>query len=466
MALFPRLAAASALAAAMCTPAALAQEAEGSDSPRWTLKSAVGAPDWLDLSGSVRPRLESLANPFEAGTTEDQLALTVVTNLQAEAKAGSLVFGGELHDARVIAQKGDAIAEEVDALELGQLYLAWRPQDFILAGDELDVMAGWLTVDVGSRRLIARANYRNIYNMFQGVDARWTTQGGFEARAIHVSPRKRLADDTDSALDNEVVANPAMDEVKLSIFSLTAPVGDDATLEGYLYTLDEDDSADAATRNRDLQTVGVRLFRDTETGRLDFDLEYARQTGSIRATTAASDLVTLNHQAEMAHLELGYTFDGPHEVRISALYDYASGDRSPLDASSQRFDNLFGDRSFEFGPTSIFGALSRNNLASAGMRIEAKIDDASDILLMAREARLDQARDSFGGSGVRDPSGLSGRNAGVLVEARYRRWLIEDTVQLQTGLGWLPRGDFLKTAPNTTGLGDPFYTYVQATWEF
>jgi len=233
-----------------------------------------------------------------------------------------------------------------------------------------------------------------------------------------------------------------------------------------VFGLDERDTSDAPSRDRDLLTIGGRLFRKPSGGAWDIDAELAHQTGTGRASTAALDVIDLDHEAMMLHLEGGYSFEAPMSPRMSVLYDFASGDESPVDSDSGRFDPLFGDRSFEFGPTSIWGLLARGNLSSAGVRLEFEPDEASDVLLMVRHIELAEARDRFANSGVVDVTGTSGREVGQQVEVRYRRWLVDDAVRLAVGGAVLLEGAFLESAPNATGEGDAVYGYSEISWMF
>jgi Alginate export len=177
-------------------------------------------------------------------------------------------------------------------------------------------------------------------------------------------------------------------------------------------------------------------------------------------------VIDLDQDADMGHAEIGYSFAAPWSPRIALQYDHASGDRSPADLDNERFDSLFGDRSFEFGPTSIYGAISRTNLSSPGIRLEVKPDKASDAYVMVRRIGLESATDSFANSGVRDAAGLSGDEVGTQVEGRYRRWLVQDSLRLTLGGAYIARGAFLEDAPNTTGEDDPLFGYAEVQWTF
>ncbi|MDP3768645.1 MAG: alginate export family protein, partial [Dehalococcoidia bacterium] len=329
------------------------------------LQAAVGAPDWLKLSGSIRPRYETLANQFFAGRTGDDEMLGVQSLLKLEADTGAIILGGEIQDTRrLIGNEGGGTPAEVDALEPIQLYAAWRPKDIFLKGASLDLTAGRFTMDVGSRRLVSRSGFRNILASFDGVRGVWTTADGIKLTGFYTAPVNREPSDVQSALDNEVALNKTAEETRFSGLAFEAKLPIDAVGDVYLFDLDEDDASDAPTRNRDLSTFGVRLKRAPKAATFDFDLEDARQTGSVRATAAPADVTDLDVDANMVHAEAGYTFDTAWAPRVSLHYDFASGDNSPADLDSERFDPLFGDRSFEFGPTSIWGAIFRSNLDS------------------------------------------------------------------------------------------------------
>ena len=442
---------------------ALAQEA----APRPTLQAALGLPEGVRVSGSIRPRYESVANQFAAGRTGDDQILNLRTLLKLEVDAGPLTFVGELLDSRLInGDNGGAAAGEIDTLEPIQMYAQWTARDAFAPGARLDLKGGRFAMDIGSRRLVARANFRSFVQSFDGVQAVWKAADGLSVTAFAIHPAGRAPSDVPSLLDNEVVFNPTFDNIAFTGLHIEAPLPHGLRGEAYVFGLDERDASDAPSRNRDLLTLGGRLRRTSDTGAFDFDLEYAHQTGSARASNSPLDITDLDHDASMMHIEGGYTFDAPWSPRVSLHYDHASGDASPADLESGRFDVLFGDRSFELGPTSIWGAVARSNLSSAGVRLEVEPDADSDALVMLRQVELAEARDRFGNSGVADPTGASGSDVGQQVEVRYRRWLQKDVLRLSLGGAALFNGDFLENAPNATGQGDSLYGYTELTWSF
>jgi len=435
----------------------------------WRLGQALVVPDGLRVSGSMRGRYEALSNPFVAGRTEDDefLGLQSILDIELDVGAKSLTVGGELLDSRFIAgnETGGA-PSEIDTLEPSQLYLAWRPHSFLMDGGKLDLTLGRFTMDIGSRRLVARANYRSPLSSFDGARAVWTSPDKLAVTLSYTSPVARAPVDAASAIANEVAMNQTLDKTRFAAGHLDSPLPFGLHGDVYLMDLDEDDSPDVATRNRQITTYGIRLRKPAALDQFDLELEFAQQTGSVHATISPTDITPLDHDAQMAHLEAGYSFSAPWSPRVALQYDYATGDRSPTDLNNDRFDTLFGDRAFDLGPTSIYGLALRQNFSSPAIRIEVKPDADSDAYISLRYLQLESSRDSFANTAVRDTTGASSKDVGLHVEGRYRRWLVKDALRLSVGAAVLFEGDFMQNAPNATGQGDPVYSFSELTWTF
>ena len=440
----------------------------GGDAP-WKLGQFIGAPDGLRVSGSIRGRYEALANPFVAGRTEDDefLGLQSILDIELDVAATGLTVGGELLDSRFIAgnETGGA-PSEIDTLEPSQLYLAWRPHNFLMDGAKLDLTLGRFTMDIGSRRLVARANYRSLLSSFDGARAVWTSPDKLAVTLSYTSPVARAPADAASAINNEVALNHTLDKTRFAVAHVDSPLPFGIRGGVYLMDLDEDDSPDVATRNRQITTYGIHLRKPAAFDQFDLEFEFAQQTGSVRATTSPTDITPLDHNAQMAHVEVGHSFSAPWSPRVALQYDYATGDRSPTDFDNDRFDTLFGDRAFDLGPTSIYGLALRQNFSSPALRIEVNPDTDSDAYISFRYLQLESSHDSFANTAVRDSTGASGKNVGLHVEGRYRHWLVKDALRLSVGAAVLFEGDFMQNAPNATRQGDPVYAFSELTWTF
>jgi hypothetical protein len=424
-----------------------------------TLAQALGNPDGLNISATMRARYEAIDGQFRPGLDDSSDAVLLQTDIAAEYDSGPVRVGGEVMDSRAYGGgKGSSLGtSEVNALEMVQAYVGFDLGAALGKGSTLTVDAGRFTMDLGSRRLVARNNFRNTTNAFDGFKAQFRSAGGQSATLFYTLPLTRLPDDKADILDNVIRGDrQSFDLTFWGAFASTPlPLGK-SKLEGYFLGLDEGDSPEVATRNRHLRTVGGRLYRKAAAKSVDYDVEGAYQFGNVRAGTAAT-AAQLDVSAWFVHAGLGYSFGGSWSPRLSLEYDGASGDRPG--GAYGRFDNLYGARRSEFGPTSLYGAFGRNNISSPGIRLEVKPDKRWDAFAMYRAAWLESASDSFASTGVRDPQGDAGKFAGHQIEARVRYWLVPARLQLETGGAALVAGRFLDDAAGASGNGDTLYGY-------
>ncbi|MGB8328896.1 MAG: alginate export family protein [Polyangiales bacterium] len=238
----------------------------------------------------------------------------------------------------------------------------------------------------------------------------------------------------------------------------------DTTGEVYLFVLGQDpDQSENRTRARRVYTPGIRLLRSPKRGDSDLDVEVVLQGGDLYPNSADSDLHVF---AQFVHATFGYTFDVPWSPRVSAELDYASGERNADDGRWGRFNTLFGPRRADFGPTGEFGLLGRENIISQGLRFVVKPIARFDAFVSDRANFLDSRTDVFARSGVEDPTGQSGRFAGHQIELRTRLWLLQNVILWELGGAVFLNGEFMRTAPDVNGYGDPLYVYSDLGFVF
>lgn len=439
------------------------------DDGPWRLADAIKAPDWLSLSGSQRTRFETLDGQFRAGRNGGDQVLVFRTTLHGELRLEDLRLSIELADSRAkLADSGTPLSTGiVNTLELLQAYVRLTTDDLFAEGATSVLTAGRMTMDVGSRRLVARNRFRNTINSFTGLDWQWTGADGRHARAFVTLPVDRRPKRFAELIDNERSFNRASTDVVfwgLFYQPPDLPWGDDG--EAYLFGLHERDSARRATRNRQLLTPGIRLRRPAAKGAFDYEIESVFQLGTSRSSTAATNTTDLDHFAHFQHVEAGYSFDAFWSPRLAAQFDYASGDRDPNDGANERFDTLFGARRFEFGPTGIYGPFARANLITPGLRLQLKPRSDIGVMLAHRAYWLASDRDAWTTSGVRDTTGTTSSYLGQQVEARLRWDLLPGNLRLEAGAAHLFDGTFMKDAPNATRQGDATYVYTQLAFSF
>jgi hypothetical protein len=368
----------------------------------------------------------------------------------------------ELADARAYANAATQLANTVvNPLDVLQAQVTLRGDGVLRAGDKARLSAGRMTIDLGSRRLLARNEFRNTINSFVGVDGQWTDASGWTARVLAVAPVLRRPVAAVDLAANRLQADEAQAAAWLGVAWLSGPVPWGAQLELFVVGLHESDSPAAATADRRLLTPTVRWVRAPASGRFDGQFEASVQFGRSRASSKPTDAEDLRHAAAAVHAQLGYRSSLWGQLRLAALFDYGSGDADPRDGSNGQFDTLFAARRFDFGPTGLYGALARSNLVSPGLRAEFAPGAVADATLSWHAAWLDAARDAWVPAGLRDPQGLSGRAIGHQLDIRLRWHIWPRNLSLDVGGAVLWRQGM--AAALGADRGDPLYSYAQLT---
>ena len=395
------------------------------------------------------------------GPEHDELA---VSRLLLHAKAtGERFYGGfELHDSRAWLDKDltPVGTDDVNALEPLQAYFGYRNED-------IDIQIGRMTMDVSSRRLISRNRMRNTINAFTGVRARWSKPGSIAVDAFLTMPVARLPNnlERDRLRDNEFELDQEHWERilwGLHVSNLKLSSRFDSAV--YVIGIREEDRPGLPTRNRDFLTVGARAHHSGDVWA--YELEAAIQHGTNRATVLPTDTTNLDHRAWFTHAEVSRKLPGNWEPRVILRFDYASGDDDPDDDEFNRFDTLYGDRRWEFGPTGIYGALTRSNIMSPGIALRSKPSPSTDFRIDYRPAWLASKRDVMPTAGLRDRDGLSGSFIGHQVDLRWRWWPSLPNVTVDFSAAYLWKGEFLKNAPGAPPPSNTAYAYISTSVAF
>ena len=448
-------------------PVTTPTEAKEESSGPWRLADALKLPEWLTVSGTHRVRFEYVFNQFRSGRPGDSRLLVFRTTALVEARHEQFRFGAELLDSRAYHETNDTPINttSVNPVELLQAYASfhWEDEQRGLTGR---VKGGRLTYDFGSRRLVARNRYRNTINSFTGVEAEIVNDCGWSTRATFSLPIQRRPLDADDLDDNDPEFDREDEEVYFyGIFVKSPELGPGILTEYYFFALNEEDTSDRATRDRELYNPGFRVYRKPGKNVVDFEVEGVLQFGHSRSSAAATNTTRLLHLAYFVHGAVGYTFDAPWKPRVILQYDFASGDRDPNDSRNERFDTLFGARRFEFGPTGIYGAFARSNLHTPGIRIQVKPRSDMSAFLAYRPFWLAEQRDAWTTSGLRDVTGDSGTFLGHQLDGRFRWDLVPGNVRFECGAAGLLRGGFVRDAPGANP-GDPLVVYAQTAFTF
>jgi hypothetical protein len=448
------------LASTLCSPAA-AIPPEPKRGP-WRLDDLL--PERLSISTSFRTRYEFLDEQFRVTGEGDTAAVVLRTLVHTRLRVMDwFTVGAEFQDSRLVYQDDvPGSTTIVNAAELLRAYGELKLPE--LLGGELEGRFGRITMDVGSRRFVARNRFRNTLNAFTGVDVEWAGEHGRALRAFWVLPIERLPALPEEVLDNEVEFDHEGLELQFWGLFGCSDLPWVGSGELFVFGLHEEDRDDRPSRNRRIYTPGWRLFRAKAPGRFDYMYEGAVQAGKSRASTSATE--DLDHIAHFQHVEVGYTFDLPWSPRVALQYDYASGDEDPDDGKNDRFDTLYGARRFDFGPTGIYGPFARSNINTPGIRIQVDPSKRISAFVAYRAFWLASKTDAWTTTGVRDPDGESGSHVGSQIEFRVRWDPLPGNLRLELGYAHLFAGEFIRKAPNVSHRGDSNYVYTQAVISF
>ena len=416
-------------------------------------KTLLRLPDWLDLGLENRTRFESVDHPWRAsqaignGRTDAQIALRSRLRFGLGGD-GPLRFLFEGQDSRSFMDnaRGDfrdtTTVNEFDILQLlGSLTL----NNVMGTGLRTDFHFGRMTMDFGRRRLIARNDFRNTSNAFDGFH--WQIGQGqtWRLRAFFVEPVIRDFVTLDTENVHSLFWGTYFESRHFPWLQVDA----------YYLGLNDIRLRDV-TNHRTYSTFGGRLYKDSKPGEPDYEIETTWQIGTRGVT---------DHFAHFQHLDLGYMFNLPWTPRLVFHFDYASGDHKPGDSQDEGFDTLFGARRWEYGPTGIFLPFFRTNLISPGWRLV--VTPVPNVILQVKHRvwYLAQGKDFFGSSGLRDITGNAGTSLGHDVELRAQ-YALSANLDFDVGYVHWFKGSYFDRLPASAGLPaggnkDSDYFYAQ-----
>lgn len=453
----------------LCCSLAIACTSPWQDVMAGPLQDRLDLPPWLRMSGSTRVRYEHLGGQFRPGLPPDDHALSLRTTLRTELGGERITALLELIDSRMSFERDGGVRStgEVNALEPVQALVRWTLAPPSEGQRSAELSLGRFTLDLGSRRLVGSNSFRNTTNAFAGLLLRAQDRASRRVVAAIAMPQERRPTARD-AIERDLVQldrqSPDQAFGLLWVGGLRGPhacVGE-VTVLG----LRERDSASLATRNRRLLSLGLRFSRAPRGARVEFEFESIGQFGTRRATASSTDMRDLDVFAWMLHASLAHRPHGSSPWKFGAGLDAASGDHDPQDHASQRFDQLFGPRRGDWGPTGLFGPLGAANVVSPFARVDWSGAGRWAHFARHRVLWLAQERDTFASTGVVDATGASGRFAGQLFEVRTRYWLVRERARLELGSAALWRGRFLREAPNAADHGDSWYAHADLEFWF
>lgn len=428
----------------------------------WRLNSALNLPEVFSLSGHHRSRFENVDEQYRGSRNGGDQALVFRTVVLAKLNFKHIKFAAEILDSRVeLADSGTPLSGSVlNPLELLQAYVEVPLDNLLGQGSKGLFRGGRITMDMGSRRLVARNRFRNTINGFTGIDWHWQGADKQKFRFFYTLPVQRLF--SGNALDNAARFDKEHEEVRFwGVYYSPDSLPWVDQLELYFLGLNEEDAAGVlSTRDRDLYTPGLRLYRKPKKNQFDYQVESIFQFGESRSSTTS--ITDLDHFAYFHHAEVGYNFDTKWSPRLILQYDYASGDDDPNDGDNNRFDTLYGARRFDFGPTGIYGPFSRANLSTPGVRLKLKPVPNVTSFFALRGYWLVSDNDAWTTASIANVTGQSDSYIGTQIEGRIRWEVLSKNIRIEAGAAHLFAGDVMDGA----GKSDATYLYSQAVFWF
>lgn len=411
--------------------------------------------DWLNISFEQQSRMQVLDNQFRAGLSGDDQALEWRNALALEANFDGFSVTTELADMRTYFAASDTPLDGTtnNPLDILQAHVTVPVNNVLGRNNEGFVRVGRFTMDQGNRRWVARNRFRNTINSFGGVHVK-LDEGDTSYEFFYTRPTNRRFDgaalDNDPRLDNE-----PSDKIFWGAFVETRLFDRPDIFQTYLYGLDE--NRDSPPNQRfDILSTGIRLFRRPSQSNWHYEVEGLFQWGDSPAADPVSAL--REHRARFLHLQLGYSFDLPWQPELNLIYDYASGDKNPLDDETNSFDSLYGVPRPEYGPTGIYRAFVRNNIDTPGVLVNLQPANNVDAFIKVQDFSLASAAEGWRTTRYRHPGGLGEDHVGTQLETRVRWHIMNNKLTLSGGYTYLHAGDYM----GLVDKDDAHYYYVES----
>lgn len=422
-----------------------------SDPPRYVRQlSDIGVEafkdvTWLDIGFEHRTRYEWRNNDIRRieGGEDNPFFLRNRAWIGIKNILDPFRFAVEFQDSRVYNNKHAITDQERNEFDLLNAYGELNFKKALGVDDRgndrpIRFRVGRMAYEVTDRRFIARNEWRNTTNTFEGFRLNLGKEANdWELDLFGMQPVRRLQTKFDEANDH------------LWFFGAIGTLrkwSDIATLQAYYMgqkqTADPNGFTATNRLDRQIHMPGFRIYGKAA-HYFDFDVSYNHQLGFSGANRVDAHGYTI---------ELGKTFDHAWKPRIGLFYGYATGDKNPTDNVDNRFDRFFGFARpwsadhyviyenlkapkirFEFQPTQKLGF----EMGYGGYWLASKTDRMFDIL------------DGNISNTVRDPgfnrdrTGQSGDFGGHAFEGRIR---YQPTPRINTILGYthFTAGEFVK----------------------
>jgi hypothetical protein len=447
------------------------------------LKDYKGLEDvsWLDIGLDYRIRYEFRNNDFRRSNDvlDEPILLRTRGFIAIKDIFDPFRVTLEVEDAR---RNHSQFSRDFDTRDINyvehiqayaELYFKQTPlgQDDLGNVRPISIKAGRLAFEKIDKRLLARNNYRNTTNNFQGVRATVGEQANdWEIDAFAFNPVQRFTEQLDQRNQSQKFYGIVADWRKWS---------EVITLQPYYFMLEQEgdkvkydlngreEASNARKIDRTIHTAGLRAYGVMGKTGWDYDANYVQQWGhqGISLTNKAE----IKHDAYGYNAEIGYTFKHSWKPRLSAFYGLATGDKNATDQKSQRFERLFGFAR----PWSNTDTFEMSNIRTPKVRVEfePKVSFISNLKIDAGYSwySLESDTDTWGPAALKDSTGRSGDKVGEELDITAR-FPINKFIYTSIGYTHFWAGDFTKRASkiasnanDPTRRDDSDYLYLEVS---
>ena len=445
--------------------------------------------DWLDIGLDYRFRYENRDNDFRRTkeSIDEPFLLRTRGFVAIKNILDPLRFTLEVEDARRNHSQftRDFDTRDINLAEPIQAYAELYFKDSLLGKDDLNkarpisLKYGRHAFELTDRRLVARNEWRNTTNNFQGLRTHvGQAKNDWEVEAFALQPVQRLNNRLDEKDDSQHFYGVVADWRGWSNY---------ITLEPYYFLLKQDgdkvkldtngNTAAANTRiDRDIHTAGLRAYGILPDLGFDYDVSVVKQWGSQdRLGNNGRFIAKLDHEAHAHNAEIGYTFKNAWKPRLSAFYGVATGDKNQNDTKNQRFERLFGFAR----PWSNDDYIQMENIRTPKVRAEFDIPQIYSDAIGLNSIKVDTGFSRYyldsdtdrwnAGGNLRDVTGKSGDYIGDEIDLRIR-FPLGDKIAVNLGYAHFWAGDFTRTTSRKVAgeskrdaSSDFFYLEVSAS---
>ena len=396
---------------------------------------------WLEAGAQVRSRYEYREDfPRELFDSSGQYLLRTRGYAGIRGVTDPLRMAFEFQDSRRYDSDFNENTRTVNEVDIEQLFGEFYFDDAV-AAQPLSLRGGRMSFDAVDRRLMARNRFRNTTNAFDGGRVRvGNNETPWELDFFITRPVERKPRELDG-VDDERTFGGAHSYFRFASIK--------TTIEPYYFFL-EDARKDPTRRDRSIHTIGGHNFGLFGDSGFHWDTDGAFQVGK----SGDGD-----HLAFAAHAELGYSFDLAWKPKLSAWFNYATGDRDPNDDDDDRFDSMFGAAHTFYG---FADAVSWQNLINPAAHASARPLKGLRLDAFYRAYWLASDKDSFVRARISDPTGSSGSFVGQEIDFRLRYKLLK-RVDFDLGYGLFIAEEFTRNLTPGVSTSELAYASIQLT---